>query len=108
MNKWKTGSWTQNSVQPSQGTKIRPSQQRTATVNTAGYKCVDKGNYEIGDFQKIINIHSLNEALELILKEKIELKNNRKSQFNSNGGALVETTPFDRKALGSKLALATT
>src|SRR6218665_798680 len=39
----KTGSQTQNSVQPSQGTKRKPSQQRTAAVNTAGYKCVDKG-----------------------------------------------------------------
>src|SRR6218665_2948928 len=39
----KTGSRTQNSVQPSQGTKRKPSQQRTAAVNTAGYKCVDKG-----------------------------------------------------------------
>ena len=37
----KTGSLTQNSVQPSQGTKRKPSQQRTAAVNTAGYKCVD-------------------------------------------------------------------
>src|SRR6218665_3432870 len=39
----KTGSRTQNSVQPSQGTKRKPNQQRTAAVNTAGYKCVDKG-----------------------------------------------------------------
>src|SRR6218665_4176448 len=39
----KTGSRTQNSVQPSKGTKRKPSQQRTAAVNTAGYKCVDKG-----------------------------------------------------------------
>ena len=39
----KTGSRTQNSVQPSQGTKRKPSQQRTAAVNTAGYKCMDKG-----------------------------------------------------------------
>src|SRR6218665_659001 len=39
----KTGSRTQNSVQQSQGTKRKPSQQRTAAVNTAGYKCVDKG-----------------------------------------------------------------
>src|SRR6218665_3657345 len=40
----KTGSRTQNSVQPSQGTKRKPSQQRTAAVNTDGYKCVDKGD----------------------------------------------------------------
>src|SRR6218665_3997135 len=39
----KTGSRTQNSVQPSQGTKRKPSQQRTAAVNTAVYKCVNKG-----------------------------------------------------------------
>ena len=39
----KTGSRTQNSVQPSQGTKRKPRQQRTAAVNMAGYKCVDKG-----------------------------------------------------------------
>src|SRR6218665_2331752 len=36
-----SGSRTQNSVQPSQGTKRKPSQQRTAAVNTACYKCVD-------------------------------------------------------------------
>src|SRR6218665_3050555 len=39
----KMGSRTQNSVQPSQSTKRKPSQQRTAAVNTAGHKCVDKG-----------------------------------------------------------------
>src|SRR6218665_3190269 len=36
----KTGSRTQNSVQPSQGTKRKPSHQRTAAVNTVS------GQYE--------------------------------------------------------------
>ena len=39
----KTGRRTQNSVQPSQVTKRKPSQHKTAGVNTADYKCVDKG-----------------------------------------------------------------
>src|SRR6218665_2841081 len=45
----KTGIQTQNSVHQSQGTKRRPSQQRTAAVNTAGYKRVDKGESGLVD-----------------------------------------------------------
>ena len=54
----KTDSRTQNSVQPSQGrgpTKRKPSHQRTAAVNTAGYKCMDTG--ESGLVGKISGNH---------------------------------------------------
>src|SRR6218665_3951404 len=50
----KTGSRTLNSVKPSQGTKRNPSQQRTAAVNTAGYKCVDNGESGLVDMFGVI------------------------------------------------------
>jgi len=37
----------QNSVQPGKGTKGNPSKQRTASVNTASYKCVDEGETQL-------------------------------------------------------------
>src|SRR6218665_372635 len=81
---------TQNSVQQSQGTKRKPSQQRTAAVNTAGYKCVDKGESGLVGERSGNHLKLTCNQIYMVRKSELRIKHGTEVTHTSREGYVRE------------------